>query len=106
MMLVPDQTRADAMFCTDRAYYHFATESGVEDGDLPGLGDEIDAFGQKILDAIRPLEGEQPDSRLTVRIFVDNVEHKLPAPLTPGAISRLTAILTAYNDSLAFFSYF
>lgn len=106
MILVPDQARADVMFCADRAYYHFATESGTEDGDLPGLGADTDAFGRKLLAAIEPLEGETPDSRSRVRIFVDNVEHQLPAPLSAEAVSRLAALLAAYNDSLGFFSYF
>lgn len=121
MILVPDRARADVMFCAERAYYHFATDDTTDDGDLPGPGDRIEEFGNSLLDALTPRSGETPLSGSTahdptlnsdgspvvrVRVFVDNVEYKLQSPLTDGALSRLTKIISAYDEALGFISQF
>lgn len=116
MLLAPERARADVMFCADRAYYHFATDSSTEDGDLPGLGDRINDFGERLLQAVASRPGETPlestdgnsigTSEVGLRIFVDNVEQKRSIPLTRQGLQRLTRILGDYDDSLAFFTYF
>ncbi len=108
MLLVPDRARADVMLRADRAYYRFATPSASEDGDIPGLGESLEVFGNRILEAIRPLDGETPipECDLQMRLFVDNVERQASAPLTEQAIRRLGNMLTAHNESLEFFTRF
>lgn len=109
MLLVPERARADAMFCAERAYYHFATVDTSDDGDLPGPGEDIEAFAEKLFSCLDPQEGDESRAgsapETEVRVFVDNVERKLP-PITAPALGRLTSALAGYDDALSFFSYF
>lgn len=100
MLSIPDKARADVMISPERVYYHFATEDAIEDGDLPGPGDRIEAVCTRILDALQAKDDEAELSDVKLQLYVDNA-------LKPCQWSRLSLLraidqLVTLGDPLAF----
>ncbi len=106
MLEAPERARADVLLRSDRIYYRFATESQVEDGDLPGLGDRMASTGERLLDAVHGREGETPidPAELRVSVFVDNLVR--PVGPTEQSLRRLAQALERESPEFAFLNNF
>lgn len=86
MISVRDKARADIAVSADRIYYRFATADTVDEGDIPGPGEQLDLLVARLADAMRPLEGESPiaDDDFSAKLFVDNKLQPNPNPYAGG----------------------
>ena len=53
MISVRDKARADIAVSADRIYYRFATADTVDEGDIPGPGEQLDLLVARLADAMR-----------------------------------------------------
>jgi len=103
MLSVRDKARADIAISADRIYYRFATADTVDEGDLPGPGEELDLFVARLSEGLRPAEGETPiaDDDFSAKLFIDN-RQQTGFVLTPESIRRGTTLLRSRDDAFAF----
>lgn len=106
MLICPERARADVMLRPDRVYYRFATESQLEDGDLPGMGDRMSTAGERLLDALTAREGETPldPDALRVSVYVDNSARAVTA--SEQGVRRLADALARESAEFEFIKYF
>lgn len=100
MVTAVDTARADILLTPERIYYRFATDSSIEDGELPPAPDFDELAGQ-VVAASAPVTGETPlDSNIKLQVFVNNrVTSGAP---TEQSLARVVAALEPVAAEFAF----
>ncbi len=100
MMRVEDRARADLALTPERTYYRFATDSSIEDGDLPAIAD-FETAATALLEAVKGADDEKPlTGDMKVQIFVNNrLDNSL---ITEQSLRRLVSSLEPHAAEFAF----
>lgn len=100
MVIAEDVARADVALAPDRIYYRFATESSVEDGNIPSI-DDFEGVAARLIDSAMPREGENPLGRdLRMQFFVNN--RISPEAPTEESLGRIIDILAQIAPEFEF----
>lgn len=99
MVRAADVARADIAITPERIYYRFATDTSIEDGDLPAPQD-FDALTAALDDEARAREGETPlRDDVRMQVFRDNVLET--APRSEQSLRRAVELLRNEKDEFA-----
>jgi hypothetical protein len=102
MLKIEDNARADVAMTPDKTYYRFATLDTLEDGELPGLGDNFGKFAEELLAAFNAGVGTSANiDPVKFTLFVNNRVAQ-PVILNNDTLRVFINKLAAAHDEFGF----
>lgn len=101
MLRAGDEARADISLTPERVYYRFATDSSIEDGNLPAIKEDFASFIYRLMSAAEPRESETPlDKSVKFEMYVDTRVKNFA--MSEESLRRLISILCEVSDEFLF----
>jgi hypothetical protein len=106
MLKVEDNARADVAMTPDKTYYRFATLETLEDGELPGLGDNFGKFADDLLASFNAGVGTSSSiDPVKFTLFVNN-KIAQPVILNNDTLRSFVGKLASAHDEFGFLTGF
>lgn len=106
MLKIDDNARADVAMTSEKTYYRFATVDTLEDGELPGMGEQFATFAEKLLSTFNAGVGTTGSIEpVKFTIFVNN-RVATPVILNNDTLRTFVNMLAEVHDEFGFLTGF